>query len=462
MRIVTGPPTDPGLTPVDFVENEAQEIKPANFENGDFEIIDAAQVGTVPAGTAPAGDSVFTPAFLGAFKISEIDISAIDVSASGRVAYVGFQDGSIYEVGLKSSAPGLTSASSRLIIKSPRAISSLALSPDGRRLAIAQFSQVSVIDLQQIDRKLALNRVAGRLGALTWDPKGELLAFGRETGEAFVWNLKKIGYGGGNNINSVEQYGIASDASVVKIAFHPLGRSFYMLQQNGMVRQWRLLRTESQLGLRDEWAVVDRDPIAEQELLIGYLGGKGEDMKVSPDGEELVASDSTGNIKHWRLRGLYPREDFFAGSDSSMAFEIVPRSQLSAVPRPRQDDVLVTAGRGFFMKASCWSPHIRPDKSSGQVSIVKEEKDTTEEAKAAIVGGLLVSTEERTKQEESIDDIRSGETNKYLLSRSPNLTTPVSALKRGRDSAVLWAVQKKGTLLVFDFKRAKLNETCKR
>jgi hypothetical protein len=85
-----------------------------------------------------------------------------------------------------------------------------------------------------------------------------------------------------------------------------------------------------------------------------------------------------------------------------------------------------------------------------------------EEKKAAIVGGLLVSTEEPPEQEASVDEIRSTETSKYLLSRSPNLTTPVSILKRGRDSAVLWGVQKKGTLLVFDFKRAKLDATCKR
>jgi WD40 repeat protein len=452
--VITGPPTDPGLTPIDFVDNPPQEIRATSFEHGDFEVVQ----------TTPEADSVFTPSFLGAFKVSDVDISAIDVTSSGQVAYVGTQDGSIYEIALRSSPSGQASATSRLIIKSPRPISSLALSPDGNRLAVSQFSQVSILDLQRTQRKLALNRVAGRLGALTWDPKGELVAFGRETGEAFVWNLTKVGgYGGGNNVNSVEQYGIASDASVVKIAFHPLGRSFYMLQQNGVVRQWRLLRTESELGLRDEWAVVDREPIAEQELIVGYMPGRGEDFKVSPDGDELVVSDSVGNIKHWRLRGLYPREDFFVGADSSTAFEILPRQQLSGKTGLKQDDVIITAGRGFFLKANCWSPYVRPDKSSGQVKIVTEEAQAeVEEKKAAIVGGLLVSTEEPPEQEASVDEIRSTETSKYLLSRSPNLTTPVSILKRGRDSAVLWGVQKKGTLLVFDFKRAKLDATCKR
>ena len=449
--LLFGGPSDAGLDNIDFVESAPRQIKGTSFENEDFEVIE----------THTDGDRVFTPAFLGAFNISDTDVSAIDVIASGKVAYVGTRDGAVHRVSIKSNQSGRVVLTEELIIRGTRPIISLAISPDEKRLAISQFSQVTVFDLPQKKKELVLTRVAGRLSNLTWDPKGELIAFGRETGEAYIWNLTKVGSGGGNNIRSVEQYGTASDASVVSIVFHPLARSFYLLQQNGTVQQWRLLRTESELGLRDEWAVVDREPMAEEVLTIGYLAGKGEDMKISPDGEELVAADTTGVVRHWRIRGRSPREDFFVGADSSTAFEIVPHSLLAGRVSAAHDDLLITAGRGFFLKASCWSPYVRPDISSGQVTILTKEPDDSDQ-KAAIVGGLLVSTEERKEHQASVNEIRGAETSKYLLAKSPNLTFPVSTLKRGKLSTILWAVQKKGTLLAFDFKRAKLNESCKR
>ncbi len=386
---------------------------------------------------------------------SKADINALTVSKDGSTAYIGGNDGTLFAaaihkpVGKNNQGGRDSSLTVSKIFQSKHPILSLALSPDQRYLALSQYSAVYLIDLQKQAVTNTMTQVEGRILSLAWDPRQALLVMGRTSGEIFAWRLRDAPYAGQNSLAAIEQYGLAGSAPVVALAFHPSGRAFLAATQDGEISLWRLLRTESELGIRDESAEVDEDRKGSKQVQVGRASAPIEDLWFDASRQEVFVTSIDGKVARWRLRGLERQPDLMIGSDSASTFQGVSLSTASG----NETGFLVAAGRGQRLKVFC-----RPVSTaartelSGDVNVIpSDENRNSDEAEAnqpRIVGGRLVLSQEGSDSapRSGLDERSDGKA--AILAETLTLKEPISKLRLG--GTMLWAVQKKGNLLVFD------------
>ncbi|MFN8390641.1 MAG: hypothetical protein U0136_10155 [Bdellovibrionota bacterium] len=386
------------------------------------------------------------------------EINAFEITKDGSRAFTGGSDGSVVSSTIikpdsenkqatKGARHGILEVKTLLTGKKP--VSALALSPDERYLAVAKFSAVFVFDLQEQKILYRMSRVSGSFPSLAWDPRGELLLFGRTSGEVFAWHVFAGRAAGRDNLESIEQYGDAGGSPIVRILFHPSGRAFVAVERNGGLTLWRLLRTEEELGLRDRYAEDDQGNTGKEKSPLGSVTGLVEDAWLDPRAEQIYVSSIDGNINQFRLRGLVRGPEIEVGADSVTNIEGIDVKNTAGAITP----FLVTSGRGQKLKFYCRPKTFNDDSSEPETRRVPVITSKTANSPAdndpQIIDGRIVVPEEALPKPPEPKKNKA-ETEGFFVAESEPLKEPVSFMRSGSSSAVLWAAQKKGNLLVFD------------
>lgn len=331
------------------------------------------------------------------FAAHQGSINSLDTSLNGLRVYTGGEDGKVLEHELFRAEDGATQLRTTLIYESSEPIFAVSLNPDGRLLAVAQNSLVFVIDTQSRTIIHRLSRASGRVGALTWDPKGSLLAIGRSNGEVLVWRIKSGPSAGEDDEDAIESYrGFGSP--IIAIAFHPNGRVFFAAHRDGVVYLWRLIRTELEMGVRDEDALRDNNNRGRRNLAISGFNSRLEDIWMREDGKFLLVAASDGRILKVKIRGLLISETSRVGTD------------------------VVNAVRTLYVD--------------------REELSARESGATGVIAANYRDRQIRFWCLESLE--------KQLVASSRPLADPAEELAVAPGRSYLWAGQKSGNLLAFD------------
>ena len=304
-------------------------------------------------------------------------INAIDVSGKGDRLITGGQDGQVYEFVSRTDSGGLRRFERKKLLGGVRPVLALSLSPDGKKLAVAQFSSVTIVDLEEGEISAQLSRVIGQILALDWDPRGESVVLGRANGDVFLWNLQGSPYAGSDNDNALEVYQAAT-SPIVGLSFHPSGRAFFAAEREGRVNFWRILRTERELGLRDELALSDQNRRGATQIPLGQIPGQIATLWLSPDGVDLYAMSLEGVVYSWRVRGLQLGPSIELGSDSSLAFI----GGFERLRVPARAPVFYAAGRGGYFGIWCRRVKAEYAESPRGFSVIGEPAQESRDRKA--------------------------------------------------------------------------------
>ncbi len=394
------------------------------------------------------------------FKAHDGEINALTVTKDGKGVFSGGSDGKVLFHVIRGGRDSkiLTAP----ILTGPKPVLALSLSPDERLLAVSQFSLISIYDLEKKRLARSLDRVQGRVTALTWDPRGELLALGRSDGEVFIWNVAGKAPAAGENSGEALEYYPGGSSAIVRFIFHPKGRILFAGERGGTIRVWRLLRTEREMGLRDENADVDKEREGDVRLKLGQLSSNLEDMWMSKDGSLLLALGSDGNLQRYQIRGLVtlPGQSFGAR-------DLTGVTGLSVDGSPHSNDLMfVTAARDQKLKFWCLK-YFTADRSGGSsgprsLQIFKTTKQTDALSaptdKESLESSLKREQAQSTVRKEDIEETRilptpessAVQAEAALVGETELFSSSVGKIGASNDGPVLWATQKGGILSWFD------------
>ena len=233
-------------------------------------------------------------------KIQDKAINDLSTTKDGLTVYTAGEDGTIREVTVSANRK---EAHSRILLKSSEPFYSISLSPDSNYLAVAQNSLVVIYDLSEDAILHSLSRIAGGIRTVEWDPLREFVSLGRENGDVYVWNLTRGVDAGADSSKALELYREVPSA-VEKIIFHPKGRSFFSVHQNGQTILWRLIRTEYEMGLRERDAKVDEESVGKAFRKALATGGRNNDAWLDYSGKFLFVATSQSAVYRLKVRGL--------------------------------------------------------------------------------------------------------------------------------------------------------------
>jgi len=344
------------------------------------------------------------------------EITNIVVTPDGMKAFSAGSDGKIISSSIQGAGKKLSgrqlnrtrlvsgknqiSVQTEVLFTSDKPVLALGLSPDERRLAVGQYSMVTVVDVSNRVINNMLTLVKGRVVALQWDPTGKLLAVGRADGSVYIWNLGDSSFSGKDNVNALEHYH-GGVSAIAGLAFHPSGRALFVAEHRGTVTMWRLLRAEKEMGLRDENAVIDEGFEGKTQNAFATLPTGLNDLWFPRDGSLLFAGGDDGNVYHWKVRGLIQSTPFSAGKGSILSIagvQLKSREKQREANLKIQPILLVTAQRGQKIKFWC---------SSDSGSFVQ-------------------------------------------IAHAPVLTDPVKLVRFGSNSNILWVALKTGSIVTFN------------
>lgn len=170
------------------------------------------------------------------------------------------------------------------------AVDSLAISPDGRRIAtVSLLGSIELWQLPNAAHELSL----GRFGGISADfsPDGALLAVGR-TRDVQIWSMESH-----TLVQTIQQEG----APVISVAFSSLGNLLATGSVDGSVQIWRL-----DDGTRIRKLTQHSDQISS--------------VAFSPDGTTIASSSYDGTVRLWSLEGEQLRVLRHPGAALSVAF----------------------------------------------------------------------------------------------------------------------------------------------
>lgn len=391
------------------------------------------------------------------FPAHEGAINSLVVSRDGLHAFSGGQDGKVvYSSIIRSRSASASSKASfsietQVLMTGDKPVLAIALSHDEQKIAVAQFSSIAIYDRQSRKIERRLTRVKGRILSLAWDPRDELLAFGRANGEVFIWNIKKGRGAGFDNIDALETYNVGN-APIVSLAFHPSGRAFIAGARNGALIFWQLLRTASELGLRDPNAKTDEENVGRMKAGFGTVSSGIGDMWLTNDASGLFVAARDGTIHRWKIRGLKRKEPMIVGSDSVFSLRGLEVPGFGGSYKPY--DLLVTSGRGQRLKFWCQEPgdsELLKAHSAGasQVLVVDEGGAPVNPPVAPPLGVSPEAVSAATAAAER-ERLRRKDIPDWFIGQTKLLRNPLTLLRGGERAPLLWAAEKTGNLLAFD------------
>ncbi len=162
---------------------------------------------------------------------------------------------------------------SRVVARAKSGVWSVAVSPDGTRLATGD-SAVNLVDLGALDRSAqALSGHIGAIAAVAFSPDGQTLATGGDDPTARLWNVNRAG------APPVRLEGHTD--RLTSLAFGFAGQRLATASRDGTVRLWDLGTTP---------------PVA--KVLSGHTGAV-TTVAFSADGAHLATGGSDGQVRIW-------------------------------------------------------------------------------------------------------------------------------------------------------------------
>lgn len=382
--------------------------------------------------------------FVEAFESShEGNINAIDVRNSDIIT--GAQDGKVILHQRLESGGYLNST----LALGKKPIIALSVSPDGRYVAIAQFSVVSIIDLKKFELVAQMTQVKGRILSLAWHPDQESILFGRVDGNAFLWKLAdEIEYS--YNSSSVLEVYETESAPVTKLIFHPSNRAFFATTQTGGVFVVRLRKTEKELGI-DNVGRQTRD-IDEGKYVLRFakVPGQINDSGLSANEEHLYVLSSEGIIYSWTIRGLVSAPTIKLPKDSAATLSRV-KVDLEGKAPPY---LYLTTGRSLRLRLWCAGSGYY-EAAEPTTDVIKEEGrdgagksgDLSEDE---LISLLLSKTPTKASDLLSPAFSEASPEAKGLIFQTPSLRNSASVVKFDAENGILWLGDKTGKIVRFD------------
>ncbi len=380
--------------------------------------------------------------YIEAFDSShEGNINAIDVYGSNVIT--GAPDGKV--ILHKRLEAGKYLNSTLALGKKP--IIALSVSPDGRYVAIAQFSVVSIIDSENFELVTQMTQVKGRILSLAWHPDQESLLFGRVDGNVFLWKLSdEIEYS--YNSSSVLETYETESAPLTKLIFHPSKRAFFATTQTGGVFVVRLRKTEEELGISSVRRQSSEIVQGKYVLKFAKVPGQINDSGLSENGEQLYALTSDGIIYRWMIRGLLAAPAISLPKDSASSISRVP---IQSEP-VGAGFLYLTTGRSLRMRFWCSEDDFyeRAEPTSNVIVESRGDKlgkpgDLSEDELIS----LLLNKSNPSDLLSSSYSEASPEI-KGLVTQSPSLRNSASVVNFDSKNGILWLGDKTGKILRFD------------
>lgn len=322
-----------------------------------------------------------------AIPIHQGEIHDLVVFSDGHGVITGGADGNVMMTSVLNlgSPRTLMELETKKILNSQRPVLSLAISRTNRYLAVAWFSYLVVYDFKENGVIAEFTRLNGRITSLVFDPREELLLLGLASGDVYGWDFGRKN----DTLEDIESY-LAATSPILRLAFHPAARSFFAMETNGNIALWRLLRTEQEIGLRDENSSLDLLRLGKTRQEFGNVAGvKFTDFDLSAKQGKVYVSCDDGKIRGWKIRGLVPESPIDASKDALTSLTF---ANIRGKGEPRE--VLVSTGREQRVKFWCGNGH--------------------------------------------------------FLAQSELLKDPISLVRSNENSRVLWGVQKTGNLVFVD------------
>ncbi len=401
------------------------------------------------------------------FPLHNGEVNALVVSKNGERIFSAGSDGQLFMTTHRGGGATRPTIESKRILVSERAVLALALSHNERFLAVAQNSLVLIVDLENRTIAHYLTRVPGRIAALSWDPRDELVVLGRSDGDVFVWNLVDGDYAGENSPKALEPYQ-GGVSQIVRILFHPRGRIFFTIEREGRVTLWKLLRSDREIGLRDEGSKFDRENSEPRQIAFASIGVRTEDAWLSPTGEVLMVFASDGLVYRFKIRGLVNLGTAKLVDDDVSAvtqFTLSQPNEPGGLP-PR---LLATTSRGQRLTVWCLDDFSSGARGSASLARLARTRPLTDPSPVPFTRFPGRVEEYRVLEDLSREpEIEPGESTSTDLrtvtesaptTDSPTITpiatsellaAPFGEIGASDMVPVLWATQKKGNLLRFD------------
>ncbi len=350
------------------------------------------------------------------------EVTSIIVADDGKSIYSSSVDGKVMKHSFKGEGEK-ENFFSEVLYSSDKAIFSMSISSNKKYLAISQSSLILVMDLETKGIVRGLTQVYGRITTLAWDPRGEFLVFGLSSGEVYAWKLLPKKNKNTDSKKFLEKY-TNSLSPIKSIVFHPSARAFFVAQKSGVISLWRLLRTESEMGLRDKEAIVDRDSTGHTRSQFAKLGVDLERIMLSDKGDYLLAVGADGFIYSWKIRGRRFSEVLVLKGDSVTSF--LELSSFNKVKEKRQ--LFATADRGHTVKIWCLKD-VKGFRGNSALDSLEEQE--REKLQNSIIRGAVVRRP-------------------LVLAKSEVLDYSVNNLAISSSGGLLWGSQKTGNLVSFD------------
>ncbi len=357
-------------------------------------------------------NSLIPNSFFSSFELFSDEITALTVTKDGLHAFIGSDKGSIYLATinkLENKNMQVVSAKELVLeqfLKSERPILALALSPDGKYLAVAQFSIIIIYDLKKKEIVNKMTRVHGRIVSLAWDQKEELLAFGNSSGETYIWQMQGTKDAGRDSLPALEKYGDASGSPIDKLLFHATSRVLITAAKNNRVTFWRLLRTEKELGLRDEDAEIDSNNVGSKKAELPRLAANLEEIVAVENFTKLLVLTADGLINSFKIRGLEKLAELNVGKENSSSFKSVK------VISDQNANLLILAGRSQKVRIDCGFPDTAKNNLENPTSFSSKPSEN--------------------------------------LYESSVFSDPINKIYLAENTSILWITQKNGRLMTFD------------
>ena len=409
-----------------------------------------------------AGDSArIPPDDILTVDVHSGDINTLVTAHSGNRVYSGGNDGLVVQTSLigdsrTTDAGDFGAIETSILLRGSKPIQALAIDPKGKVLAVSQYGSVVVYDFETREIVARLTRLDGRVTALSWDSRGELLALGRADGGLFVWNVFRGPRAGEDTLDAVERYNGAT-SPIERINFHPAARIFFALEKKGIVGVWRLARTEFEMGLRDTDRDLNQPQPGIRRWTFIQLPAPIEDFGSTGDGKYLHLILADGKVIQWKIRGL--KAVGIVGAGEVNSYQLAEISLRNPANQPLK--LLATTGRTETL--SIWCQNLASAKGPSRINTDNGDQPVPGESDGENdLGGMDAVSNSPNLAEvvNEFTDVSAGvqaaeplaaDITAYSpIMRSTPLRQPLKAIDAPAvGSTLLWASQKTGNLLVF-------------
>ena len=194
-------------------------------------------------------------------------------------------------------------------------ISALAVSPDGRRLAVARHDRIALVDVATGKATAALVVQGRDINGVTFSADGKMLAASSEDGAIDIWTI------GSKQV----QLSLNAGRRVTALRFAPNGLNLASAGEDGTIKLWDLRTGAPSLQLRKHSAKVNAIAFSadgtmmatggdDRAVIIWETGSdksrrtlKGHDLTVtsiafSPDGGLLAVGSGNASVVLWNVR----------------------------------------------------------------------------------------------------------------------------------------------------------------